>query len=142
MNHPKLALCLAFCLFAGMAIAGEPGGQKDAGKQPRGFADVAYDFLTLDTKMPAGRYSVTTVGPTHLFIRNENDHNVAAEVFTSLDPGPAVDNKDARLIFIEREGKTYLVGIHNADGRQRVTGLYGETRKQDDIRREVPLAYE
>lgn len=142
MKRSGSVLCLAFCLVAGIVVAYASGGQKTTDKQQRGVAEIPYDFLTLDAKMQAGRYSVTTVGPTHLFIRNEAEPRIATEVFTSLDPGAPVDNKDARLIFIEREGKNYLVGIINSDGRHRVTALYGEKRRDNDIRKEIPLIYE
>ncbi len=134
-----LAIGLVFLVVG--VLARDADSQKPAAKQLRGVADIPFDFFTLDSKMPAGRYSVTTVGPTHLLVRNEKDPGIAAEVFTSPDPGEPVDNKDAKLIFIEREGKTYLVAIINSDGQQRITGLYGETRKDGDVRKEVPLIY-
>ena len=147
-RNSRFAVGLALCLFAlVLAAAGQqkPGStpqQKTPAKpEMKGIADIPFEFYTLDTRMPAGQYSVRTVGPTHLLIRNRKDHGIAAEIYTSLDPGDPVENKDAKLAFIEREGKNYLVGIINADGRQRITGLYGMSPKEGDIRKQIALVY-
>ncbi len=101
-------------------------------------AEIPFEFLTLDTRCPAGSYSLVTVAPTHLLIRNEKQR-VAAEVFTISDPGFPVDDKSPKLVFVERDGKTYLVGVNDSHGFQRVTGLYGTTRKEGDVRKEISL---
>lgn len=134
-------LACALLMFA-IPLASSAGEQKRPEKPRRGVADVPYDFMTLDTRMPAGRYSVTTVGSGQLFVRNENDPRIAAQVFTSPEARDAVPDEGAKLIFIERDGKNYLVGIINADGFHRVSGLIGANRKDGDVRKEVALVYE
>lgn len=147
-KSPRFAAGLVLCLLAFvLAVAAQekpavtPPQKTPAKPEMKGIADIPFEFYTLDSRMPAGQYSVRTVGPTHLLIRNRKDHRIAAEIYTSLDPGDPVENKDAKLAFIEREGKNYLVGIANADGRQRITGLYGMSPKEGDIRKQIPLVY-
>ncbi len=107
----------------------------------KAVAQVPFDFFAGDTNMQAGQYEMRVVGPTHFLIRNCDDPRTVAEIFTSRDPEDAVKNADAKLIFIEREKKHYLVGILTADGRHRVTALYGESLREGDVRKQIALVY-
>ena len=136
----KIAIAMVAILLTACASPAQVRGQSltafsDARETT---AEIPFEFLTLDTRCPAGSYSVVTVAPTHLLIRNEKQR-VAAEVFTISDPGFPVDEKSPKLVFVERDGKTYLVGINDSHGFQRVTGLYGITRKEGDVRKEISL---
>jgi len=137
----KIAVAMVIVLMMACALPAPVRAQ--AGRAIQGTsatAEIPFEFLTLDTRCPAGHYSVVTVGPTHLLIRNEKKR-VAAEIFTIPDPGFPVDDKSSKLVFVERDGKNYLVGIVDSHGFQRVTGLYGITRKEGDVRKEVTLGY-
>ncbi len=137
----KIAIAIVVSLLAACALPAPVQGQSLTSIQnTRATADIPFEFLTLDSRCPAGSYSVVTVGPTHLLIHNEKER-VSAELFTIADPGFPVDDKSPKLVFIEREGRTYLVGIVDAQGFQRVTGLYGIARKEGDVRKEIPLNY-
>ncbi len=137
----KVAIAIVITLLTACAVPVPVHGQSVTAIQPtRATAEIPFDFLTLDTRCPAGSYSVATVGPTHLLILNEKER-VAAEVFTIPDPGLPVDDKSPKLVFVERDGKNYLVGIVDSDRFERVTGLYGITQKEGDLRKEVTLNY-
>ncbi len=137
----KIAIAIVVSLLAACALPAAVQGQSLTSIQnTRATADIPFEFLTLDTRCPAGHYSVVTVGPTHLLIRNEKQR-VAAEIFTISDPSFPVTDKNPKLVFVERDGKNYLVGIDDFHGFQRVTGLYGITRKEGDVRKEIPLNY-
>jgi len=137
----KIAIAVVVSLLTACALPAPLLGQSvTAVQQTSATAEIPFEFLTLDTRCPAGHYSVAIVGPTHLLIRNEKER-VAAEVFTIPDPGFPVDDKSSKLVFVERDGKTYLVGIVDSHGFQRVTGLYGMTQKNGDVRKEITLNY-
>ncbi len=138
----KIAIAIVFVsLLAACALPAPVRGQSvRAIHETTATAEIPFEFLTLDTRCPAGHYSVVTVGPTHLLIRNEKKR-VAAEIFTVPDPSFPVTDKNPKLVFVERDGKNYLVGIDDLHGFQRVTGLYGITRKEGDVRKEIPLNY-
>ena len=126
-----IAVVLTFAVFTAFGQ-----GQEQAKQQTKATADVPFEFLTLDTRFPAGQYSVSKIGPTHFFIRNDRER-IGAEVFTMPDEKIGAQDKTGRLIFVEREGKTYLVGLVGPDGPQRVTGLYGVTLKAGDVRKDI-----
>lgn len=137
----KIAIAMVAILLTACALPAPVRAQSERAIQDtRATAEIPFEFLTLDTRCPAGHYSVATVGPTHLLIRNEKER-VAAEIFTIPDPGFPVDDKSSKLVFVERDGKNYLVGIVDSHGFQRVTGLYGISRKEGDVRKEVTLKY-
>ena len=137
----KIVIAMIFALLTAFALPAPARAQSGrATHNATATAEIPFEFLTLDTRCPAGHYSVVTVGPTHLLIRNEKQR-VAAEVFTIPDPSFPVTDKNPKLVFVERDGKNYLVGIHDSHGFQRVTGLYGITRKEGDVRKEIPLNF-
>lgn len=104
----KIAIAMVVTMLMACALPAPVRGQAvRAIHDTTATAEIPFEFLTLDTRCPAGSYSVATVSPTHLLIRNE-EQLVAAEVFTIRDPGFPVDNKSPKLVFAEREGKTYL----------------------------------
>ena len=131
-----IAVVLAFAVITALG----QGQEQRAKQQTKATAEVPFEFLTLDTRLPAGAYSLTCVGPTHFLIRHQKEP-VAAEIFTLPDERVGADDKTPRLFFVERDGKTYLVGIVAPDGSQRVTGLYGITPKKGDVRKEIALNY-
>lgn len=137
----KIAIAMVVTLLMACALPAPVRGQAvRAIHDTTATAEIPFEFLTLDTRCPAGSYSVSTVSPTHLLIRNERQ-GVAAEVFTIPDPSFPVTDKNPKLVFVERDGENYLVGIDDFHGFQRVTGLYGITRKEGDVRKEIPLNY-
>ncbi len=147
LGRVVILLCLSSAFVFGIRVVGQEGTpqarQTQSAKQSdTGVAKVPFEFMTFEKKMPAGEYEISSMGPTHLYIRNTNDKNYAIELFTMPDKHELIAKKDAALIFIERDGTHYLVGITNPDGRQRITGLYGRTPKDTDIRKEVPIVYE
>ncbi len=137
----KIAIAIVVCLLAACALPAPIRGQSvKAMNETTATAEIPFEFLTLDTRCPAGHYSIVTVGPTHLLIRNEKQR-VAAEIFTISDTSFPVTDKNPKLVFVERDGKKYLVGVLDSHVFQRVTGLYGITRKDGDVRTEVTLRY-
>ncbi len=138
----KIAIAIVVILLTACALPTHVRGQSLTAIHDtrETTAEVPFEFLTLDTRCPAGHYSVIPVGPTHLLIRNEKQR-VAAEIFTIPDPSFPVTDENSKLVFVERDGRNYLVGIHDSHGFQRVTGLYGITRKEGDVRKEIPLNY-
>ncbi len=138
----KIAIAIVIILLTACALPTHVRGQSltaiNQAKEPT--AEIPFEFLTLDTRCPAGHYSVVTVGPTHLLIRNEKQR-VAAEVFTIPDPSFPVTDESPKLVFVERDGRNYLVGIDDSHGFQRMTGLYGITRKNGDVSKEILLNY-
>ncbi len=121
-----------------------PPSQESEKKPTRAVVQIPFDFFTFSEKMPPGRYSITRLAsPLHLLFRNLDDPKFAFEVFTV--PGatgiPARDN-NAKLIFVERDKTNFLAGIVNENGEQRITTLFGKTRRDTDIRKEVPITFE
>ena len=134
----RTAIVLVLGLFTlggrtGVVLAQAPSVVSD-----KATVTIPFEFLTLDTRFPAGQYSISRIGPTHFFVRNEKAH-LAAQVFTIPDKAIAEEDKEPELVFVEREGKNYLVGIITSDGGQRVTGLYGATLKSGDVRKKIAL---
>ncbi len=137
----KIAIAVLLPLLAACALPLPVRGQSLAPVQATtATAEIPFEFFTLDTKCPAGSYSVTTVGPTHLLIHNQKER-LATEVFTIPDPGFPVEQNTSKLVFVERDGRNYLVGSVDSHGFQRMTGLYGISRKEGDVRKEVTLKY-
>ena len=136
----KLAIAIAITLLTVCALPTVVHGQAAIVQQKTATAEIPFAFFTLDTKCPAGSYSVEVIGPAHLFIRNKKEH-VAAEIFTISDPGFPVDTKEAKLVFVKREGRNYFVGIVARYQFERVSGLYGITEKEGDVRTEIKLTY-
>ncbi len=117
-----------------------PAPQVTAARQsPAGVAEIPFEFYTTLRFLPPGRYELSTVGPTHLLLRNLDDAKVQAELFTLPDPTAAGD-MSPKLIFLVRGERNYLVGLRNADGPQRLSGLYGLKAAASDVRKEIPLA--
>lgn len=136
----KIAISIVFILLTACALPTHVRGQSLTAIHDtrETTAEIPFEFLTLDTRCPAGRYSVVTVGPTHLLIRNEKQR-VAAEVFTIPDPSFPVTDENPKLVFVERDGRNFLVGIDDSHGFQRVTGLYKITQKEGDVSKEILL---
>jgi hypothetical protein len=138
-TRSNIAIAMVIILLTAWALPTAVRGQSAALKQDKtATAEIPFDFYTLDTKCPAGSYSVTAIGPTFFFIRNEKTH-VAAQIFTIADPEFPVDGKKPKLVFVNRDGRNYLVGLVGSHGFERVSGLFGITGKDGDVRKEVLL---
>ena len=137
----KTHLLYLFLLWAfGLGMLGV--AQQAAPSQVlKGTADIPFEFWTPEKKMPAGQYTLQTTAPSILVLNNKKDRT-SEQIFTLPEGSPAADAKDMKLVFYQREGKYYLVGLKSAEGRQRLTRFLGATPKQGDIRREVAIRYE
>ncbi len=107
----------------------------------KGTADIPFEFWTPEKKMPAGQYTIQTTTPTVIVLNNSKDRT-SEQIFTLPEGSLAVDTKDAKLVFYQREGRYYLVGLKNSEGRQRLTRFLGASPKEGDIRREVAIKYQ
>ena len=129
-------LVLAMCI----ASADVRGQSASAIQVKTATAEVPFQVVALGTPYPAGTYSVSTIGPTHLFIQDRM--HKGTELFTVPDAGFSIEGKAPRLVFVERQGKNYLLGMVTANGFERVSVLYGATRKKGDVLKEVALNYQ
>ena len=99
---------------------------------------VPFDFWIGNKKFPAGDYTLDSSIPTFISIRSKMG-SINEQVPTILY-GDAVDKKDARLVFVSRNGRYYLMELWGVLGKRTVTSEYGKNLQQDG-RREVSLKY-
>ena len=101
-------------------------------------ATIPFEFWVGDKKFPAGDYTLDSSIPTFVTVRNKNG-SINEQVPTILY-GEPVEKKDARLVFVNRNGKCHLKELHGVLGKRNVTSEYGKTSPQDNAL-EIALTY-
>ena len=128
-TYMLLLLIAAFVL--GMPAAGQQ-------KFTTAKVTIPFEFWVGDKKFPAGDYTLDSSIPTFVTVRNKNG-SINEQVPTILYGDP-VEKKDARLVFVNRDGKYYLKELRGVLGKRTVTSEYGKTSSQESMR-EVELTY-
>ena len=101
---------------------------------------VPFDFWIGNKKFPAGDYTLDSGVPTFVTVRNKNG-SVNEQVPTLLF-GEGVSKKDAKLLFVSRNGKYYLKELWGVLGKRTITPEYGRNVPQDNTgAREIALTY-
>jgi hypothetical protein len=111
-----------------------------AGQQRITIAKVTtpFDFWVGNKKFPAGEYTLDSGVPTFISIRNKSG-SINEQVPTILYGDP-VEKKDARLLFVKRDGKYYLKELRGVLGKRTITSEYGRNLPEEGSR-EVTLNY-
>jgi hypothetical protein len=99
---------------------------------------IPFDYWVGSKKFPAGEYTLDSSVPTFVSVRNKSG-SINEEVPTILYGDP-VEKKDARLLFVNRDGKYYLKELWGVLGKRTVTSEYGIAVPQGSGR-EVALTY-
>jgi hypothetical protein len=136
-RSPMYFFALLLMGFALLSVAQQTSSTKPA----KGTAEIPFEFWASEKTMPAGQYTIETTAPSVVVLNNSKDHTVQ-QMFTLPEGGSAADTNDAKLVFYQRKGKYYLVGLRNADGRQRLVLFRGVSPQAGDVRREIAIKYE
>lgn len=136
-----LSVVAAFFLVAAFGQPQTPEAPQDrtAAQIDTAVADIPFDFFARDSNLKAGRYELSALGPTQWWIRNLDEPSNATQLFTVPDSAEPVADKNPKLIFIYRDNTNYLVGIRDASGLKRLSGLYGRLATETDLLKEIPL---
>lgn len=127
--------CFLFLLLAGFVMSIAAVGQQ---KITVAKVTIPFDFWVGDKKFPAGEYTLDSSVPTFLSMRNKSG-SVNEQVPTILNGDP-VEKKDARLVFVNRNGKYYLNELRGVLGKRIITSEYGMSTPRDGAR-EIALSY-
>jgi hypothetical protein len=129
-NYVLLSLWVA-AFFLGSSAAGQQ-------RITVAKATIPFDYWIGGKKFPAGDYILDSSVPTFVTLRSK-DGSVNEEVPTILYGDP-VEKKDARLLFVNRNGKYYLKELRGVLGKRTVTSEYGIAVPKEGGR-EVALTY-
>jgi hypothetical protein len=113
-------------------------GQSNAPRPTRSAtAQIPYDFWVEGTLLPAGDYTLSRIEETVVVFRNSKAD--AQEEAFLLPTGDRVADTDHKLIFIVHEGRHYLRGVWDGDGRQVITSQLDVPLAPGDEETQVPL---
>jgi len=102
-------------------------------------ARIPFDFFVESTRMPRGDYTISSSSPTILLFYNKTTKNTQ-QAFTG-PAGPAVQKKDAKIVFVLFEQQYRFVGLRGIHGTWRTSADYLKTLPQGAKVIEIPVTY-
>ena len=103
-------------------------------------ATIPFAFDVRGEAFAAGDYVVDSPAPSFIFIRSQ-DGKHAAEV-PMVVYGDPVEKRDARLVFVKRNGKYVLHALYGLRGKCIMTPELAEQPVSEKDMKEVPLTLE
>jgi hypothetical protein len=100
-------------------------------------ACIPFNFWAQGQEFKAGDYVFDNALPGSATIRREGS-NLSVAIPAILYAGP-VDKENAKVLFLRRDGKYFLVEIWGAQGRRVVTSEFQHRGEASEQQRQVPL---
>ena len=130
--RPWLAASLA-CIL--LLLSGSDSAQTVV----RSSANVPFDFWAEGQKFPAGDYLFDSGFPGSISIRGKGSKlSVAISLVLYADP---VKKENAKLLFVRRDEKYYLIEVWSVLGKRVVTAEFEHRGEKNNEQREVRLVY-
>ena len=115
-------------------------GRVFAQKSVAADATIPFAFDVRGEAFAAGDYVVNSSAPSFIFIRSKDGRHF--KDVPTINYGDPVEKRDARLVFVKRNGKYVLHAVYSVLGKRIVTPELAEQSSSDKDTNEVPLTFE
>jgi hypothetical protein len=102
-------------------------------------ANIPFEFWIGPEKMAPGQYALEVLVPSVALIRSA-DGKVQQELFM-IDIGPGVAERDSRLVFETRNGRSVLTEVWCTQARRRLTAQSATDPGNGNLTKLVELSY-
>jgi len=127
---------MSLVLVCGLIPALSANGSAQLGNVAATF-NAPFEFWVNGTRFAPGEYSLDATVPSMAIVRSKDGRKL--EMAATLVDGDPVPEKEARVIFVLRNGRYHLVKIRGVLGKRTLTAHSGEDN--GDGVREVKIEY-